>query len=156
MKKFILVVIVSFCLNYVQAQVQPVSEKLVSVKDTSFRSDPRFQSSIVMYQSLVESVNNFNSQAKANNQNVEFDKETEKLVNEISKSVSEYALNFREIKDVKVDPGTIEKEFNELNEKLNSLSNDQNIKLSDFKKESATIRARQAKLVSYYNQINKK
>lgn len=175
MKKLILFTAILFSLTVVKAQVTdldiasmgvrttpsiPVidSTGYKAVKDTTYKEDQRLSYLVnSFYPSLVEFIQNYNSQQKMNGiTEIPNKAETKTLLNKIEKAINEYSLNFRQIKTIKVNKLAIEKEFTNLNAKISTLEADPDIKLSQFKNEFANIRKRQAKLSSYYNQLQKK
>lgn len=161
MKKLILFTAIIFSLLLAQGQElkKPVidSSGYKAVIDTTYKEDQRLSYLVnSFYPSLVEFMQNYNAQMKMNGiTEIPNKAETKTLLNKIEKAINEYSVSFRQIKTIKVNRLNVEKEFTDLNTKIATLEADPDIKLSQFKQEFANIRKRQAKLSSYYNQLQK-
>lgn len=155
MKKLIFILAMVLGVLTLKAQViQQDSTNLVTVKDTSYIQDARLNYMINTIKPAIDRfVEDYNSKSKVDGKEITFKQETNQLIKKFKKIVEDYQANFISIKDVQVDSVKVIEEFNKLNTRIAEIDADEEIKLSDAKKEIARIKERQLKLVSYYNQI---
>lgn len=132
---------------------QGLTENTVSVKDTSFRQDARLN---YMITTILPAVEKFMTEELARQKiagNVTYEQETVKLYQDLQQATFAYAQNFVVINEVQVSPDQIVNEFQELNNKIEQLQSDPDIRHIEFMQEFKSIRERQEKLANYYNQI---
>ena len=157
MKKLILISI-AFMLFFASVKAQVINDttNLVTIKDTTFANDARLNYMVgTIYPAVISFVEDYNSKVRVDGGEITKKAETRQFINKLEKAIADYQNNFMTVKDVQVDPAKVIEEFNKLNEQLTVINNDPEIKLSDAKKKVAEIQMRQAKLISYYNQIPK-
>lgn len=153
MKKtlLILVMLLAGFAGFAQTDLLP---QLKTVKDTSYSSDERLT---FMVNTILPAVNNYfenyNAKMKVNGEAVTFQTQTTSLIQGLSNLTFSYAQNFIQIQELQVDSGSIVSEFNSLNERIETLQQDPDIKYLEAMREFQQIQERQAKLDSYYQQI---
>jgi len=151
MKKLILVSRSLLLIVPLFAQETP---QMVTVKDTTFKQDPRLDFiKTTILPAFVNFVDEYNRNRKVAGETVLLKSETNQLVRKIEKLVSDYSLNFMEVKDASINPVEIINEFNALNAKIAELQSDPEIKYIEAMAEFKRIKERQIVLANYFNQI---
>lgn len=154
--KNILIFILGLCALAASAQLEKEltqPEKVVTVKDSTFRQDSRLN---YMVTTILPAVEKFMSEELARQKiagSVTYEQETVKLYQDLQQATFAYAQNFVVINEVQVSPDQIVNEFQELNNKIEQLQSDPDIRHIEFMQEFKSIRERQEKLANYYNQI---
>lgn len=148
-----LIIIFTLVAFSVNAQIKEVKEKPVTVYDTTYQSDARLNFLIqtvmpAIYREFGEEM----ARQKVNGE-VTKEKETEKFVQELNAAVQKYAKSFQIVTPVTIEPQAIIDEYNQLNEKIQALQNDPEIKHIQAIREYQNIQERADKLNSYARQI---
>ena len=151
MKKLFLVSMFLVLIASSFAQEPPV---LVTVKDTTFKQDPRldFMKNTIL-PAIANFVDDYNRNQKVAGTTVLLKPETNQLLKKMEKLIVDYSLNFMQVKDAQINPVEIMNEFNALNTKISALQNDPEIKYIEAMAEFKRIKERQTVLANYYNQI---
>ena len=150
MKKLFLVLVLLAAFLAAFAQ----EPQLVTVKDTTYKSDPRldFMKNTII-PAFATFVDDYNRGQKIAGNTILLKAETNQLTRKLEKLVADYSRYFMEVKDVEINPVEIVNEFNTLNTKIETLQSDPEIKYLEAMAEFQRIKARQAVLANYYNQI---
>lgn len=150
MKKTLLVLVLLAAFMAAFAQ----EPQLVTVKDTTYKSDPRldFMKNTII-PAFATFVDDYNRGQKVAGNTILLKAETNQLTRKLEKLVADYSIYFMEVKDVEINPVEIVNEFNVLNTKIETLQSDPEIKYLEAMAEFQRIKARQAVLANYYNQI---
>ena len=128
----------------------------VTVKDTTFKEDARLNYiGNTILPATIKFIEDYNRQAKVAGDSLTYKAETNQLLRKFEKAVNEYATAFMVVKDIQVNPTAIEKEFNDLNAKIEALQKDPEIKYIEAMSEFQRIQKRQQVLAKYYQQIVK-
>lgn len=154
MKKYIFILIAFMLFATAKAQVSQDTTNLVTVKDTTYVQDARLNFFAATILPAINSfIEDYNSKEKLAGNEITKKQDTNQFVRKYEKALTEFQAAFIEVKNVQVDSTKIVTEFQALEAEYQRISNDKEIKLSDYKKRAAEIRLRQAKLSSYYNQL---
>lgn len=159
--KGLILILVAFMLFAVQTKAQVTlpeigkdTVNLVTVKDSTYIQDARLTYMVqTIYPAIVQFVEDYNSKVKLEGQEITKKQDTNQFIRKYEKLLSEYQSAFLEVKDVQVDSLKIISEYQMLEQEIQRIDSDPEIKLSDAKKRVAEIRIRQQKLASYYKQI---
>lgn len=156
MKRMILMLIIVALATTMSFSQTDSIPQLVTVKDTTYRSDPRLDYMKNTISVAVASfMDDYNRTQKVAGNTILLKSETNQLTRKIEKLVADYALYFMEVKDVQINLEEIINEFNALNTKIEALQSDPEIKYLEAMSEFKRIKDRQAVLANYYKQIYK-
>jgi hypothetical protein len=151
---FLAVMFTSLTVGAQVREVKPIAEvKTVMVSDTTLVPDSRLQ---FLAETIVPAIQKHLSEELARQKvagEVTLEQETQVVFNEIIAAVQKYAQNFLVVNQVQVDPVQIEQEFNQLNQRVEQLQSDKDIKYIEAVQEFRTIQERQEQLARYYQQI---
>ena len=155
MKTKILILIFTLFFGAVNGQelIKQDLTETVTVKDTTLAQDSRLN---YMLTTILPAVEKFMTEELARQKiagSVSYEQETVKLYQDLQQATFAYAQNFVVINEVQVSPDQIVNEFQELNNKIEQLQSDPDIRHIEFMQEFKNIRERQEKLANYYNQI---
>ena len=153
MKRTILTLVMALMIGLVYGQGIVDSTNTVTVKDTTLAQDSRLN---YMLTTILPAVEKFMTEELARQKiagNVTYEQETVKLYQDLQQATFAYAQNFVVVNEVQVSPDQIVNEFQELNNKIEQLQSDPDIRHIEFMQEFKNIRERQEKLANYYNQI---
>ena len=155
MKRTILMLIIvalATTLSFSQTDSIP---QLITVKDTSYANDERLNFMVnTILPATTKFFEEYNARTKVSGGVLTKQVETNTLLQQLNSLVYAYAQNFIQVNDIQVDPNSIVSEFNSLNERINTLQSDPDIKYLEAMREFQAIQERQAKLAKYYEQIN--
>jgi hypothetical protein len=165
MKTILTILIIAFSFA-AQAQRETIQQpdrevinqptKTATVKDTTFKDDTRLTwMTQVILPAIAQNLGEEMARQRVAGE-VTFERETQTLFDEIVAAVNKFANNFMEINAMQVDPTEIEKEFMELNTRIEQLQNDPDIKYIEAVREFQNIKERQARLSRQYQQIETK
>lgn len=155
MKKILLILSLFTAINIAaQEPFEADSSMYRTVKDTSYLSDQRleFMTNTIL-PAIADFMQNYIRQAKVEGMDIKYSAETKQLMNKIERAVTDYSINFRQIKDIKVNKDDIIKEYGELNKRINTITSDPDAKYLQVMQEFTRIKNRQAKLSSLFNQV---
>ena len=159
MKRTILTLVLALMIGLVYGQIREIGTSeivnTVTVKDTTLVQDSRLN---YMLTTILPAVEKFMTEELARQKiagSVSYEQETVKLYQDLQQATFAYAQNFVVVNEVQVSPDQIVNEFQELNNKIEQLQSDPDIRHIEFMQEFKVIRERQEQLAKYYQQIEK-
>ena len=159
MKRTILTLVLALLIGLVYGQIREIGTSeivnTVTVKDTTLVQDSRLN---YMLTTILPAVEKFMTEELARQKiagSVSYEQETVKLYQDLQQATFAYAQNFVVVNEVQVSPDQIVNEFQELNNKIEQLQSDPDIRHIEFMQEFKVIRERQEQLSKYYQQIEK-